>query len=188
MKRSKQYGFGLLDLILMSSLMLALITILLSMAKYIAVQNTIYQEKTVLTQSQKAIASYLAKNGYSIVTTGAVPGFPQPLNPTREQLIQAGFLPFVTPVKTRFGGVLQYEIRVGLQKDLIGITCDSGPVQEGSFDSVVLASKIASGVPGGVFTSVNDPSILSGVSFKNMPSPINSPAIVCAITTAPSPL
>lgn len=188
MKKMRQEGFGLIELMVMTSIVLVLVVVMLRFSQMIAKQDLIYQESNILTQGRKALDSYFKKYGYTIVTTGAAAGFPNALAPSREALIANGFLPSTYPTNSKFNGQLLFVVRVGLRKELTGIVCDTGQVQEGAKPSFVLASAIAAATPGGVYTSPETPGILVGTGFKDITSPINNVATVCAVAAAPSPL
>lgn len=172
----------------MTAIVLVIVMVFFGFLGLIAKQDLIYQESNTLTRGQRALDSYLKKNGFLIVTTGTAPGYTNALAPTRESLIANGLLPSTYPTRSKFNGQFLFVVRVGVGKNLTGIVCDSGQVQEHAAPSFVLASAIAAAVPGGVYTAPDAPSILVGSGYKDIASPINSPATVCAIASAPSPL
>lgn len=188
MKSLRQNGFGLIDQILMVAITILIAGVMLSLVRFLSTQDVIYRQKTIMTQAQVALYNYLNKYGKDIAMTSSVSGFSNALSPTRQELIQAGFLPSISPVITRFNGALVFKVRQGIRNDMTGFVCDTGSVQERGAASTVLAAKIASAVPGGVFTSADAPSTLNGQGYSNVSSPVAGNTIVCAIAYVPSPL
>lgn len=188
MKCLRQKGFGLLEQILIVAITILIAGVMLSLVRFLSTQDVIYRQKTILTQAQVALYNYLNKYGKDIALTSNVSGFSNALSPTRQELIQAGFLPSISPVVTRFNGTLVFKVRQGIRNDMTGFVCDTGTVQERGVPSMVLAAKIASAIPGGVFTTSEAPSTLNGQGYSNVSSPISGNSIVCAIAYVPSPL
>lgn len=177
----KQRGAMLIDLLFGCALAMGLILAFGEVVVQLQKGRDAHRQGARLSAGAAALEAMLDKHAATLAASGSAPGFANALAPTEAELRNAGFLPAFVSTQMPFGGVMTFAVRVGTNKDLLGLACGSTSVQTMGQPGSRVAGQIMHAANGrGLRTTAATPGRLSGPGFQDIPSPINGAAIVCA--------
>lgn len=177
----KQGGTMVMDLMLGCALAMGLILALGQITVELKKGREAHRQGTRLSAGAAALESMLEKHASTLATSGSAPGFINALSPTAAELRDNGFLPSFVSTQMPFGGTMKFTVRVGANKDLLGLACGDTSVLTLGQPGSRIAGQIMHAAEGrGLRTTAATPGMLSGPGFQDIPSPINGAAIVCA--------
>lgn len=183
----KQGGAMVIDLIIGCAFAMGMLLVIASINLELNRGRLAHLQGSRLAAGAAALEALFEKHGATIAATGSAPGFSSATSPSETDLRNNGFLPSFVSTQMPFGGTMTFHVRIGANRDLLGLACGNTSVVTGNIPGGRVAGQIMHAANGlGLRTSIGTPGILNGPGFQNIPSPINGPAIVCAWTALPT--
>jgi hypothetical protein len=177
----------IIDLIIGCALAMVMLLVIASVSSELERGRKAHLQGSRLAAGAAALEAMLEKHGASIAATGSAPGFTSATSPSEADLRSNGFLPSFVSTQMPLGGTMTFFVRVGANKDLLGLACGNRSVITMGEPGSRVAGQIMHAANGlGLRTNVGTPGILNGPGFQGIASPINGPAIICAWAALPT--